>query len=188
MIDNSPDLIVRPTCIADVLAAVSTAAEHELPLSVKSGGHHVSGTAVPDEGLLLDLGEMNAVDVDPNEQIARVQAGATWGDVDHETQAFWLAVPGGQDPNIGVAGLILGGRVGWLSRKFGLTGDNLRAVELVTEEGDLVRASEDEHTNLFWGLRGGGRFGVGTTFEYRLHKVGPEILACSLAYPLEDAP
>jgi len=189
MVDNSPDLIVRPTGTADVLAAVTIAAEHDLSLSVKGGGHHVSGTAVPDEGLLLDLGEMNAVDVDPNGQIARVQAGATWGEVDHETQAFGLAVPGGQDPNIGVAGLTLGGGGGRLSRKYGLTCDNLRAVELVTVEGDFVRASEDEHVDLFWGLRGGGgRFGVVTTFEYQLHEVGPEILAGSLAYPLADAP
>jgi len=189
MIDHRPDIIVRPTGTADVLAAVNISHEYDLPLSVKGGGHHVSGTAVPDEGLLLDLGEMDAVDVDPAGRTARVQAGATWGDVDHETQAFGLAVPGGQDPNIGVAGLTLGGGVGWLSRKHGLTCDNLRAVELVTAEGELVRASEDEHPELFWGVRGGGgRFGVVTTFEYHLHEVGPEILAGSLAYPLADAP
>jgi FAD/FMN-containing dehydrogenase len=188
VVDNSPDLVLRPTGTADVLAAVDVATAYDCPLSVKGGGHHVSGTAVPDDGLLLDLGEMNAVDVDPNGQVARVQAGATWGDVDHETQAFGLAVPGGQDPNIGVAGLTLGGGVGWLSRKYGLTCDNLRAVELVTAGGELVRASEDEHPDLFWGLRGGGgRFGVVTTFEYQLHEVGPEILAGSLAYPLSDA-
>ena len=188
-IDHRPDIIAQPTGTADVLAAVNIAVEYDLALSVKGGGHHVSGTAIPDEGLLLDLGEMDAVDVDPDGQIARVQAGATWGDVDHETQAFGLAVPGGQDPNIGVAGLTLGGGVGWLSRKHGLTCDNLRAIELVTAEGTLVRASETEHADLFWGLRGGGgRFGVVTTFEYRLHEVGPEILAGSLAHPLADAP
>ncbi|MFB6227810.1 MAG: FAD-binding oxidoreductase [Halobacteriales archaeon] len=189
MIDHSPDLVVRPTGTADVLGAVNVAREYDLTVSVKGGGHHVSGTAVPEEGLLLDLGEMDAVDVDPDGRIARVQAGATWGDVDHETQAFGLAVPGGQDPNIGVAGLTLGGGVGWLSRKYGLTCDNVRAVELVTAEGELVRASENEHADLFWGLRGGGgRFGVVTAFEYHLHEVGPEILAGSLAYPLADAP
>ncbi|PSQ15661.1 FAD-linked oxidase [Halobacteriales archaeon QS_8_69_26] len=189
LIDHRPDLVVRPTGTADVLAAVTIAAEYDLGVSVKGGGHHVSGTAVPDEGVLLDLGEMNAVDVDPAGKVARVQAGATWGDVDHETQAFGLAVPGGQDPNIGVAGLTLGGGVGWLSRKYGLTCDNLRAVELVTAEGELVRATEDEHADLFWGLRGGGgRFGVVTTFEYDLHGVGPDVLAGSLAYPLSDAP
>lgn len=159
MVDSSPGLVLCPTGTADILAAVTIAAEYDRALSVKGGGHHVSGTAVPDEELLLDLGEMNAVDVDPKEEIARVQAGATWGDVDHETQAF------------------------------GLTCDNLRAVELVTAEGDLVRAGENEHADLFWGLRGGGgRFGVVTTFEYWLHEVGPEILARSLAYPLADAP
>jgi FAD/FMN-containing dehydrogenase len=189
MIDHRPDLIVRPTGTADVLVAVNVAADYDLGISAKGGGHHVSGTAVPDEDLLLDLEEMNAVDVDPAAQIARVQAGATWGDVDHETQAFGLAVPGGQDPNIGVAGLTLGGGVGWLSRKYGLTCDNVRAVELVTADGNLVRATEDDHAELFWGLRGGGgRFGVVTTFEYDLHEVGPEILAGSLAYPLADAP
>ncbi|SDY33468.1 FAD-binding oxidoreductase [Halopenitus persicus] len=188
-IDHEPDVIARPTGTADVLAAVTGAREHGLSLSAKGGGHHVSGTAVPDEGLLLDLGEMDAVDVDPDRRIARVQAGATWGDVDHETQAFGLAVPGGQDPNIGVAGLTLGGGVGWLSRKYGLTCDNLRAVELVTADGERVRASADRHPELFWGLRGGGgRFGVVTSFEYDLHEVGPEILAGSLAYPVSDAP
>lgn len=188
IIDNRPDLIARPTGTADILAAVDLANDYDLPLSVKGGGHHVSGTAVPDEGVLLDLGEMNTIDVFPDEKIARVQAGATWGDVDHETQAFGLAVPGGQDPNIGVAGLTLGGGVGWLSRKYGLTCDNLRAVELVTADGNLVRASEKENAELFWGLRGGGgRFGVVTTFEYHLHEVGPDILAGSLAYPLSDA-
>lgn len=188
MIDHRPDVVARPTGVADVIAAVNIAREHGVALSVEGGGHHVSGAAVPDEGLVLDLGEMDAVDVDPDSKVARVGAGATWGDVDHETQAFGLAVPGGQDPNIGVAGLTLGGGVGWLSRKYGLACDNLRAVELVTAEGDLVRASEDEHPDLFWGLRGGGgRFGVVTTFEYQLHEVGPSILAGSLAYPLENA-
>lgn len=189
MVDNRPDLILQPSGTADVLASVNIAAEYDLTLSVKGGGHHVSGTAVPDQGLLLDLGNMNTVDVDPERQIARVQAGATWGDVDHETQAFGLAVPGGQDPNIGVAGLTLGGGVGWLSRKYGLTCDNVRAIELVTADGELVRASEDDHAELFWGLRGGGgRFGIVTSLEYQLHEVGPEILAGSLAYPLAKAP
>jgi FAD/FMN-containing dehydrogenase len=188
MIDHKPDVIAQPTGVADVLAAVNIAREYDVELSAKGGGHHVSGAAVPDEGLLLDLGEMNRVDVDPESEIARVGAGATWGDVDHETQAFGLAVPGGQDPNIGVAGLTLGGGVGWLSRQYGLSCDNLRAVELVTADGEFVRASEDEHPDLFWGLRGGGgRFGVVTSFEYELHEVDPEILAGSLAYPLEDA-
>lgn len=188
-VDNRPDIIARPTDTADIRAAVTIAREYDCPLSVKGGGHHVSGTAILDEGLLLDLCEMDAVDVDPEEKIARVQAGATWKAVDRETQAFGLAVPGGQDPNIGVAGLTLGGGVGWLSRKYGLTSDNVRAVELVTAEGEFVRASEEKHPELFWGLRGGGgRFGVVTSFEYQLHEVGPDILAGSLAYPIADAP
>ena len=188
MIDHRPDVIVKPTGVADVMTAVQWAGEFDIGLSVKGGGHHISGAAVPDEGLLVDLGRMNTVDVNPDTRIARVQAGATWGEVDHETQAFGLAVPGGQSPTVGVAGLTLGGGVGWLSRKFGLTCDNVRAVELVTADGELIRASETNHPELFWGLRGGGgRFGVVTTFEYHLHEVGPEILAGSLVYPLEDA-
>lgn len=188
MIDHRPDVIVRATGVADVIATVAVASEFDLALSVKGGGHHVSGAAIPDEGVLVDLSPMNAVDVDPEMRIARVQAGATWGEVDHETQAFGLAVPGGQSPTVGVAGLTLGGGVGWLSRKYGLTCDNVRAIELVTADGERRRASEAEHPELFWGLRGGGgRFGVVTTFEYQLHEVGPEILAGSLAYPIEDA-
>ena len=189
MIDHRPDLIVRPLDTQDVLEAVRIAGTYDFPLSVKGGGHHVSGTAVPDYGMLLDLAEMNHVAVDPTAQIARVQAGATWGDVDAATQAHGLAVPGGQDPNIGVAGLTLGGGVGWLSRKYGLTCDNVRSVELVTEKGELIRASTDEYSDLFWGLcGGGGRFGVVTSFEYDLHRVGPEIFAGSIAYPLTAAP
>jgi FAD/FMN-containing dehydrogenase len=129
---------------------------------------------------------MDGVQVDPDAATARVAAGATWGDVDHETQAFGLAVPGGQDPNIGVAGLTLGGGVGWLSPKYGLTCDNLLSADVVTADGDLVRASETEHPDLFWALRGGGgNFGVVTSFEFQLHEVGPEIFAGSLIYPFE---
>ncbi|PSP94823.1 FAD-linked oxidase, partial [Halobacteriales archaeon QS_4_62_28] len=131
MIDRRPAVIVRCTGTADVMAAVNAARKDDLLLSVRSGGHHVSGTAVCDDGLMIDLAPMNGVQVDPDGQIARVQAGATWGDVDHETQAFGLATPGGQDPNIGVAGLTLGGGVGWLSRKYGLTCDNLLAADVV---------------------------------------------------------
>jgi FAD/FMN-containing dehydrogenase len=186
-VDRHPAVVVRPTGAAGVMAAVDVARENDLLLSVKGGGHHVSGSAVCDGGVTLDLGEMNAVRVDPAAKRARVQAGATWGDVDHETQAFGLAVPGGQDPNIGVAGLTLGGGVGWLSRKYGLTSDNLVSADVVTADGELVRASAEEHPDLFWALRGGGgNFGVVTSFEFQLHEVGPEIFAGSLVYPFEN--
>ena len=188
MVDREPAAIARCTGTADVVAAVAVAREHDLLLSVKSGGHHVSGTAVCDDGLVVDLSPMDGVRVDPDARTVRVQAGATWGDVDHETQAFGLAVPGGQDPNIGVAGLTLGGGVGWLSRKYGLTCDNLLSADVVTADGGLVHANADENPDLFWALRGGGgNFGVVTSFEFRLHEVGPAVFAGSLVYPFEDA-
>jgi FAD/FMN-containing dehydrogenase len=188
-IDREPAAIARCAGPADVVAGVETAREHDIPLSVKGGGHHVSGTAVCEGGLTLDLGPMDGVRVDPDEQTARVGAGATWGDVDHETQAFGLAVPGGQDPNIGVAGLTLGGGVGWLSPKYGLTCDNLLSADVVTAEGDLVRASAERNPDLFWALRGGGgNFGVVTSLEFQLHEVGPEIFAGTLVYPAEETP
>jgi FAD/FMN-containing dehydrogenase len=186
-IDRHPAAIVRATGAADVMETVAFARAHDQLLSLKGGGHHVSGSAVCDGGITIDLGELNAVRVDPAEKTASVQAGATWGDVDHETQAFGLAIPGGQDPNIGVAGLTLGGGVGWLSRKYGLTCDNLLSADVVTAEGELVHASEDENPELFWALRGGGgNFGVVTEFEFQLHEVGPEIFAGSLVYPIEE--
>jgi FAD/FMN-containing dehydrogenase len=186
-IDREPAAILRATGPADVIAAVDIARTNDLPLSVKGGGHHVSGSAVCEDGLMIDLSRMNGVRVDPEAATARVQAGATWGDVDHETQAFGLAVPGGQDPNIGVAGLTLGGGVGWLSPKYGLTCDNLLSADVVTADGELVRASETEHPDLFWALRGGGgNFGIVTSFEFQLHAVGPEIFAGSLIYPFEE--
>ena len=188
-VDREPAAIARCTGVADIVAGVEAARESDLPLSVKGGGHHVSGAAVCDDGLTLDLSPMDWVRVDPDTRTARVGAGATWGNVDHETQAFGLAVPGGQDPNIGVAGLTLGGGVGWLSPKYGLTCDNLLSADMVTADGDLVRASADENSDLFWALRGGGgNFGVVTSFEFQLHGVGPEVFAGTLVYPGEDLP
>jgi FAD/FMN-containing dehydrogenase len=185
-IDREPAAILRASGTADVMAAVDVARTIDRPVSVKGGGHHVSGSAVCDGGLMIDLSGMNGVRVDPEAATARVGAGATWGEVDHETQAFGLAVPGGQDPNIGVAGLTLGGGVGWLSPKYGLTCDNLLSADVVTADGELVRASESEHPELFWALRGGGgNFGIVTSLEFRLHEVGPEIFAGSLIYPFE---
>jgi len=188
-VDREPAAVARCVGPADVLAGVNAARENSLPLSVKGGGHHVSGTAVCDGGLTLDLSPMDGVRVDPDARTARVEAGATWGDIDHETQAFGLAVPGGQDPNIGVAGLTLGGGVGWLSPKYGLTCDNLLSADVVTAGGELVRASPEENPDLFWALRGGGgNFGVVTSFEFRLHEVGPEIFAGTLVHRFGDTP
>ena len=186
-IDRYPSAVLACSGTADVLAGVEVAREHGLELSVKSGGHHVSGSAVCDDGIVLDLGPMDWVRVDPEAQTAWVGPGATWGDVDHETAAFGLAVPGGQDPNIGVSGLTLGGGVGWLSRTHGLTSDNLLSADVVTADAELVHASSDEHADLFWALRGGGgSFGVVTGFEFRLHEVD-EVFAGSLIYPMADA-
>ncbi|TYL38129.1 FAD-linked oxidase [Natronococcus pandeyae] len=188
MIDRKPAAVVRPTGAADVMTAVDFAREHGLPLAVKGGGHNVAGNAVCDDGLVIDLCSMSSVRVDPDAQTARVGPGATMADLDHESQAFGLATPAGFNSTTGIAGLTLGGGFGWLSRKYGMTVDNLRSVDVVTADGELVRASEDENPDLFWGVRGGGgNFGVVTSFEFDLHEVGPEILAGLILYPAEDA-
>lgn len=188
MVDRGPKAIARCVGTADVISAVDFCRERNLPFSVKSGGHHASGKAVRDDGLVIDLGPMSGVRVEPSAQRARVQPGATWGDIDHETQQFGLAVPGGQDPNIGVSGLTLGGGVGCLSSKYGLTSDNLISADVVTASGELVVASEESNPDLFWALRGGGgNFGIVTSFEFQLHEVGPEIYAGSLIFPIEEA-
>ncbi|WP_336343914.1 FAD-binding oxidoreductase [Halalkalicoccus ordinarius] len=189
MIDRNPAVIVRPTGAADVMSAVGFARGHHLPLAVKGGGHNVAGNAVRDDGLLIDLALMNSVRVDPAARTARVGPGATMADLDHETQAFGLATPGGVVSTTGVAGLTLGGGMGWLSREYGLAIDNLRSVDLVTAEGESVHASEDENPDLFWAIRGGsGNFGVVTLFEFALHEVGPEVLFGPIVHPYEDAP
>lgn len=183
-IDREPAAILRCRGAADVVAGVTAARAEGLDLSVKGGGHHVSGSAIVADGLVLDCAPMDWVTVDPDARTARVGPGATWGDVDAETQAHGLAVPGGQDPNIGVAGLTLGGGVGWLSPTHGCTCDNLRRAQVVTADGRVVPASDDDNPALFWALRGGGgRVGVVTEFVFDLHPVGPEITAGSLVYP-----
>ncbi|WP_276253062.1 FAD-binding oxidoreductase [Halomontanus rarus] len=183
MIDKYPALIARCRGVGDVISAVNFARENELLVAVRGGGHNVAGTAVCDDGLVIDLSEMQGVRVDPDAQRAWVQAGATWMDVDHETQAFGLATPGGAVSETGVAGLTLGGGIGHLRCKYGLTCDNLRSVDLVTASGEFATASEDQNADLFWGIRGGGgNFGVVTGFEFELHPVGPEVATCLVFY------
>jgi hypothetical protein len=187
-IDRRPRLIARCLGTADVVAAVRFARDHDLEIAIRGGGHNVAGTAVCDDGVVVDLSAMRGVRVDPKGRRAWVQGGALWGDVDHETQVHGLATTGGIVSHTGVAGLTLGGGVGWLMRKHGLTVDNLLAVDLVTADGERLRASEDEHPDLFWALRGGGgNFGVVSSFEFRLHSVGPTVLAGPILWDASDA-
>lgn len=188
MIDRRPGLIVRCAAPADVALAVRFAREHDLLLAVRGGGHSIAGNAVCEGGLMIDLSPMKAVRVDPASRTARVEGGATLADFDREAQAAGLATPLGINSTTGVAGLTLGGGFGWLSRKFGLTIDNLLSAEVVTAKGEVVRASSDENPDLFWAIRGGGgNFGVVTSFEFRLHRVGPEVLSGLIIHPLDAA-
>ena len=186
-IDRHPRLIARCIGTADVVAAVRFARDHELEIAIRGGGHNVAGTATCDDGIVIDLSAMRAVRVEPAGRRAWVQGGALWGDVDRETQAHGLATTGGIVSHTGVAGLTLGGGIGWLMRKHGLTVDNLLAVDVVTADGELLRSSEDEHPNLFWALRGGGgNYVVVTSFEFRLHSVGPTVLAGPILWDASD--
>jgi FAD/FMN-containing dehydrogenase len=189
MVDRRPALVVRAASAADVVAAVRFARDHDLLLGVRSGGHQIAGLAVADGVMLLDLSQMRAVSVDAQARTARVEPGATLGEVDAATQVHGLAVPMGINSTTGIAGLTLGGGFGWISRKHGLTIDNLRAAEVVTADGETVRASADENPDLFWAIRGGsGNFGVVTAFEFDLHPVGPEVTAGLIVHPFDDAP
>ncbi|HEY5861044.1 MAG TPA: FAD-binding oxidoreductase, partial [Actinomycetota bacterium] len=177
-VDRHPRLIARCRGTADVAAAVKFARDQDLEIAIRGGGHNVAGTAVCDGGIVIDLSAMRAVSVDPVERTALVQGGALWGDVDHETQAHGLATTGGIVGHTGVGGLSLGGGIGWLMRKHGLTIDNLVEAEVVTARGDIIRVSADQHTDLFWALRGGGgNFGVVSSFRFALHPVGPLVMA-----------
>jgi FAD/FMN-containing dehydrogenase len=188
MHDKRPALIARCTGVADVIEAVNFAREHHLLVAVRGGGHNVAGSASCDGGIMIDLSLMTGVHVDPKAKTARVQGGATWGDVDRETQVWGLAAPGGVVSTTGVGGLTLGGGLGWLRRKHGLTIDNLLSVEIVTADGRVLSASKTENAELFWGIRGGGgNFGIVTSFEFRLHPVGPMVMLCAPWYPAENA-
>jgi FAD/FMN-containing dehydrogenase len=187
MIDKRPGLIVRCMGVADVIAAVKLARESNMLMAVRGGGHGVTGNALCDDGLVVDLSAMKRVRVDPANRTARAEGGTTWGDFDHETQAFGLATTGGIVPSTGIAGLTLGGGIGYLNRKYGLACDNLLSAEVVTADGRLLTASTEENADLFWGLRGGGgNFGVVTSLEYQTHTVGP-VLAGEVVYPLDQA-
>ena len=188
MIDRRPALIVRCTEVTDVVRAVRFARENGMTLAVRGGGHNIAGTAVCDGGLMIDLSPMAQVRVDPEARTARVGGGATLADFDREAQKYALATPLGINSTTGVAGLTLGGGFGWLSRRFGLTIDNLLSADIVTATGEVVRASEDENADLFWAIRGGGgNFGVVTSFQYRMHEVGPEVLSGLVVHRLDDA-
>jgi FAD/FMN-containing dehydrogenase len=188
-IDRRPACIARCTGVADVVAAVRFAREHDLPVAVRSGGHGVAGHAICEGGLVVDLSPMKGIRVDPAARSARAQAGVLWGELDRETQLFGLATVGGIVTHTGIAGLTLGGGIGWLMRKHGATVDNLLSADVVTARGEIVTASEDENPDLFWAIRGGGgNFGIVTSFEYQLHRVGPIVLAGPVFHPLEDAP
>ncbi len=188
LINRHPGLIARCSGVADVVAVVTFAREHDLLLSIRGGGHNVAGNAVNDGGLVIDLSPMRGVWVDPAARTVRVQGGATWADVDRETQLHGMATPGGKVSTTGVGGLTLHGGFGWLRRTYGYSIDNLIAVEIVTADGEVRTASETEHRDLFWAVRGAGsNFGVVTGFTFRLHPVGPQVAFAAPFYALEDA-
>jgi FAD/FMN-containing dehydrogenase len=188
MIDKHPALIARCTGVADVISAVNFARAKKLLVAVRGGGHNVSGNAVCDNGIVIDLSRMKGIRVDPIKRTATAQAGLLWGDFNHETQPFGLATPGGIVSTTGIAGLTLGGGIGWLMRKYGLTCDNLLSIDVVTADGRFLNASKIENADLFWGLRGGGgNFGIATSFEFQLHQVGPIVLAGMVFYPATKA-
>src|SRR5215211_7643628 len=187
MVDRRPALIVRCAGVADVVRGVEFARSHDLQLSIRGGGHSVAGKAVCDGGLMLDLSSMKGIRVDQARRTAEAQAGLTLGEFDHETQEFGLATTLGVVSVTGIAGLTLGGGLGWLNGKHGLACDNLISADVVTADGRLVIANEEEYADLFWGIRGGGgNFGVVASFRYRLHPIGT-VLGGGLSYPLSKA-
>jgi FAD/FMN-containing dehydrogenase len=188
MIDRKPGAIVRCMGAADVRAAVDFSREAGALLAIRGGGHNIAGSAVCEGGVMIDLSPMRSVRVDPVGRTARVEPGATLGDFDREVQSFGLVTPTGINSTTGVAGLTLGGGFGWVSRKFGLTADNLVSADVVTADGSLVRASDKDNPDLLWALRGGGgNFGIVTSFEFRLHALGPEVMSGLIIHPLSKA-
>jgi FAD/FMN-containing dehydrogenase len=188
MIDRRPGVIVRCAGAADVRTAVDFARAAGAVLAVRGGGHNIAGSAVCDGGVMIDLSPMKSVRVDPLARTARVEPGVTLGEFDRETQAFGLTTPTGINSTTGIAGLTLGGGFGWTSRTFGLTSDNLVSADVVTADGALVRANATENPELFWAIRGGGgNFGIVTSFEFRLHALGPEVMSGLIVHPLSDA-
>jgi len=188
MVDRRPAVIARCSSTAEVAAAVRYARANDLEIAVRCGGHNIAGLAVPEGGLMIDLTPMGEVEVDPDAKLARVQGGAMLGELDREAQRYGLATTAGNVSHTGVGGLTLGGGMGWLARQFGLACDNVTSYELVTAEGDVVRASATENQELFWGLRGGGgNFGIVTEFEFRLHQIGTRAIVADLTYPIDEA-
>lgn len=188
MIDKSPSLIVRVNHQQDVVKAVNFARTHGILLAIKSGGHNIAGKALADGALVIDFSKMQGVTVDPALKTMKVSPGATLADVDNATQQHGLVIPTGINSTTGIAGLTLGGGIGWTTRKFGLTIDSLTAVTIVTAAGDIVKANAAENPDLFWAVRGGGgNFGVITEFEFKLHQAGPEVLAGMVVHPFSDA-
>src|SRR5215217_9093288 len=188
VIDRRPALIARCAAVEDVIEAVNFARENDLLLAVRGGGHNVAGTASADGGLVIDLSAMKDIRVDPERRKVRAGAGVTIGELDAETQKYGMATPMGVVSQTGIAGLTLNGGIGYLRRKHGLSSDNLVSADVVTADGRFVTSSEEENQDLFWGIRGGGgNFGVVTTFEYRLHPVGPEVMFAFVLYPGDRA-
>jgi len=188
MVDKRPAVIARCAGAPDVVKAVNFARDNGVALAVRGAGHHIAGNSICDGGLVVDLSHMKKVTVDAAKKLAVAEGGATLGDLDAATAAHGLATPVGINSTTGVAGLTLGGGFGWISRKYGMTVDNLESAEMVTAKGEVVRASAKENPDLFWALRGGsGNFGVVTRFEYRLHAVGPDLLSGLIVYPFSQA-
>ncbi|WP_027800639.1 FAD-binding oxidoreductase [Paraburkholderia dilworthii] len=188
MIDRRPAMILRCAGVADVRRGMAFARDNELPLAIRGGGHNIAGSALCDDGLVMDFSLMKSVRIDPLARRAYVEPGATLADFDHEAQAFGLATPLGINSTTGVAGLTLGGGFGWLSRKYGMTVDNLISADVVTAGGELLRASAESNEDMFWAIRGGGgNFGVVTSFEFALHPVGPMVYGGLVVLPLDQA-
>lgn len=188
MIDKHPGLIARCKSSQDVIEAVNFARDHNLVLSVRGSGHNVAGNAVCEGGLMIDLSLMKDIQVDPQNRTATAQAGVVFGEMDRATQPYGLSAPGGIVSDTGISGLTLGGGFGWLSRKYGFTCDNLISAEIVTADGKLHIVSATENADLFWGIRGGGgNFGIATSFKFQLQPVGPEVLAGTIIYSIDDA-